>query len=236
MGRLSLCPVEVIETRQQIPGRPFRHAFAGQRGRRRAEHVSQRMYFGLAARAHPPGTSRFNTDSRWHHAMAASIAAMVSIPKHPAQGAARHGFVIAMRARLTTTRSPPREEWIIVSRWGEAGEYLSIGRTKVPVVAGQDAPIDLTPHQTALALMLRLPFNSGPPTFLFVQRQPAALTVAGRFASAEGYVRLHGDDAMSRLRAEGRCLAGTFRSAWHLEAVRAAWIGEFVEGGSVAEM
>lgn len=168
--------------------------------------------------------------------MAASIVAMASIPKHPAPGAPHHGFVMGMRARLTTTWSPAWDEWIIVSRWGEAGEHLSVGRTKIPALPGQDAPIDLTPRQTALASLLRLPFDSGPPTFLFVQRQPVSVSVAGRFASAEGYVRLHGRDARSRLRAEGRCLAGASRPAWHIEAVRVAWIGEFIEGATPTEM
>ncbi len=141
---------------------------------------------------------------------------------------------MAMRARLTITGRPPWEEWIIVSRWGEAGEHLSVGRTRVPALPGQEAPIDLRPRQTALASWSRSPLGSGPPAFLFVRRQPASVSVAGRFAPVEGHVRLYGDDAMPRLRARGRCLAGVSGSAWYIEAARVPWIGEFVEGASPA--
>jgi hypothetical protein len=70
---------------------------------------------------------------------------------------------------------------------------------------------------------------------LFAQRRPASVSVAGAFAPAEGYVRLLGLGAASRLRAEGRCVAGEISSAWRVEAVRVAWIGEFIEGAAAAD-
>jgi hypothetical protein len=158
--------------------------------------------------------------------------AMPSLAKQPSPAPFRVGFVIAMRARLTTTaRGAPWYEWIIVSRWGAAGEHVSVGRTKVPVSRGRTAPIYLTPRQTALAGLLRLPSLSVPPGFLFVQQQPAAVSVAGRFAPVEGYLQLRGLDGTSRLFAEGRCAVGP---AWRVEAVRAAWVGEFIESAPVA--
>jgi hypothetical protein len=142
---------------------------------------------------------------------------------------------MAMRAKLVTARRRPWYEWIIVSRWGPAGEHFSLGRTMVAVLPGKTAPIHLTPRQTALAGLLRFPSASGPPTFLFCQRRPPSVSVAGDFAPAEGYVRLHGSGRALRLRAEGRCVVGAIRSAWRVEAVRAAWIGEFVEGAAAGD-
>lgn len=147
----------------------------------------------------------------------------------------RLGFVTAMRAKWTTTAGPPSYEWIIVSRWGAEGEHLSIGRTGVPALRGKAAPIDLTPRQTVLAELLRLPPSLRPPTFLFVQRQPTSTSVAGDFAPADGYVRLRGHGAALRLRAEGRWVTGAIRRAWRVEAVRAAWIGEFIEGAAAVD-
>lgn len=160
---------------------------------------------------------------------------MASIPHQPALGAPRNGLVMAMRAKLTTSDGPACHEWIIVARWGVAGEHLSVGRTRVPVLAGKIAPIHLTPRQTALAGLLRLPPASGPSTFLFVQQPPASVSVAGDFVPAEGYVRLDGRGASPRLHAEGRFVAGAIHSAWRVEAVRAAWIGEFIEGAAAAK-
>ena len=160
---------------------------------------------------------------------------MPSIPQQPVPAAARLGFVMAMRAKRTTAEGPSWYEWIIVSRWGAQSEHLSVGLTGVPVLRGKTAPIHLTPRQTALAGLLRLPPASGPPTFLFVQRQPASVSVAGDFAPAEGYVRLDGRGAVLRLHAEGRCGAGAFRPAWRVEAVRVAWIGEFIEGATAVK-
>ena len=164
--------------------------------------------------------------------MAASIVGMTPKPVHIASGTPGHGFVVAMRGRLTAGNGPPRLEWIIVSRWGLAGGYLSIARTRVPVVPGKTAPIHLVPRQTALAELLRLPPAAGPATFLFARELPAAVTLAGDFAPAEGYVRLHGGGAGLRLRAEGRCAVAANGACWRVEAGRAAWIGEFIEGAA----
>ena len=136
---------------------------------------------------------------------------------------------MAMRAKVTTAEEPPWFEWIIVSRWGVAGEHFSIGRTRVPALSTETAPINLTPSKTALARLLPLPPALGAATFLFVQRRPASLSVAGDFAPAQGYVRLDGLGEGSRLEAEGSCVACSPRRAWRVEAERTAWIGEFIE-------
>jgi len=148
----------------------------------------------------------------------------------------RNGFVVAMRAAITTAKGKASYEWIIVSRWGAAGEHLSLGRTKVAALPGKAAPIHLAPRQTALASLLRLPPADGVPTFLLAQQLPASMRLAGDFAPAEGYVRLFGRGSGLRLTAEARCVARAILSAWRLEATRAAWIGEFIESGSAMEV
>ncbi|HUN39126.1 MAG TPA: hypothetical protein VMU81_02430 [Acetobacteraceae bacterium] len=142
----------------------------------------------------------------------------------------RTGFVVAMRATIVTAKGEPASEWLIVSRWGAAGEHLSIGRTKVAAPPGKPAPIQLAPKQTSLASMLRLPSApDGAPTFLFAQRLPASMSLAGDFSPAEGYVRLHGRGTGLRLMLEGRCVGRAILSAWRVEATREPWIGEFIE-------
>jgi hypothetical protein len=160
---------------------------------------------------------------------------MASIQQQTLAAPPNHGFVMAMRARLTTAKQPPWHEWIIVSRWGTAGECLSIGRTRLSALPGKVAPIHLTPRQTALARSFPLPPLAELPTFMFAQRKSVSLSVAGDFAPVEGYVRLHGRGAALRLYAEGRCTSGALRSPWRVEAVRVAWIGEFIEGAAVCK-
>ena len=41
-----------------------------------------------------------------------------------------------MRAKLTTAKAPAGREWIIVSRWGDGGDHLSIARTFVAATEG----------------------------------------------------------------------------------------------------
>jgi len=146
----------------------------------------------------------------------------------------RTGFVVAMRAAIVTAKGEPASEWLIVSRWGAAGEHLSIGRTKVAAPPGKPAPIQLAPKQTVLASMLRLPpAADGAATFLLAQRLPASMSLAGDFAPAEGYARLHGRGTGLRLSLEGRCVGRAILSAWRLEATREPWVGEFIENGGV---
>jgi len=160
---------------------------------------------------------------------------MNAISKPMTAATSRTGFVVAMRAEVTTAKGEPVWEWIIVSRWGTAGEHLSLGRTRVAAVPGKPAPIQLAPRQTALASLLRLPQLDGAPTFLLTQRLPASMSVAGDFGPAEGYVRLYGRGASLRLTAEGRCVGRAILSAWRVEATRAPWIGEFIENGVTPE-
>lgn len=137
------------------------------------------------------------------------------------------GFVVAMRAKLVAATRPSQFEWIIVSRWGTAGEYLSIAWTSLRANRGE-APIDLTPRQAVLAVRREQSKKWSPATFLLATSLPDEITVAGDFMPAEGYARLYGKDAGLRLRSEGWSAAPEQR-AWHVEATRQPWIGEFIE-------
>jgi hypothetical protein len=162
---------------------------------------------------------------------------MAAAPKHPRSPHFRDGFVVAMRAKVTSGGQKPCCEWLIVSRWGAMGEYLSIGWTKVRASPAGAAPIHLAPSRTALARRLRLPPAATQATFLLAQRCPAAMSLAGDFAAAEGYVQLQGRGAFLRLHAEGHWVPGDGSTrlkcrAWRIQAVRATWIGEFIESAA----
>jgi hypothetical protein len=133
-----------------------------------------------------------------------------------------------MRAELITTKGPSHSEWMIVSRWGSHGEYISIGWTAVPADHGA-APIDLTPSRTAIALRQQLSCKWTPATFRLVPSQPDQLTVAGDFVPAEGYIQLYGNGSTLRMRSDAHCLNPSLPSAWKIKATRSPWIGEFIE-------
>jgi hypothetical protein len=138
------------------------------------------------------------------------------------------GFVVAMRARLIGTILGSPYEWIIVSRWGTHGEHLSLGWTAQPALH-PDAPIGLTPNRSAFAVRQEHSFAASAATFRLAALLPDRVTVAGKFLPAKGIVRLNGNGSKLRLQSEGECLLPDLRSAWHVEATRASWIGEFFE-------
>ena len=133
-----------------------------------------------------------------------------------------------MRARLIEAALPARFEWVIVSRWGPGGEHLSIGWTWQPALPGE-APINLTPSKTSLAVRPAEAMADTPATFNLEPALPTKITVAGDFAPAEGYVRLYGVGANLRVRLKGQCLSCPRHTTWQVEATREAWLGEFIE-------
>jgi hypothetical protein len=133
-----------------------------------------------------------------------------------------------MRAKLINAPNPPHFEWVIVCRWGPGGEHLSIGWTSQPALPGE-APINLAPVKTSLAVRLPETAAGAAATFLLAPALPDKITVAGDFLPAEGYVRLYGDGAELRVQLKGLCLACAVRSSWEVEATRAVWLGEFIE-------
>jgi hypothetical protein len=153
--------------------------------------------------------------------------AIMSLSTHP--GAIPSGFVTAMRAEILTSSGPPQREWIIVARWGLRGEYLSVSRTERLAAPARVAPIDLTPRRTSLARMIWPPLVRDHSTFLFMERRPPLINVAGAFMSARGYVQLRRKGSALGLYAEGRFITHGIRATWRLQAVRGPWVGEFVD-------
>jgi hypothetical protein len=139
------------------------------------------------------------------------------------------GFVIALRGTIIGRSGAARREWLIASRWGDAGSYLAIARTLVPVGAATIAPPHLVPRWSALALLDASSAHSSSHSFAFADQCPAGLTLAGRFAPSLGSVRVDGDGNSIRLRGDARCLLRKSRQDWQFEGVRGAWVGEFIE-------
>ncbi len=130
------------------------------------------------------------------------------------------GFVVAMRAHVATVpfdRPFLRDDaadpdWLIVSRWGGNAEYLTIstagdrlaGSLEAAARAGgaegcpdgtahdasaEPAPLGLHPRRTWFGV-LTPDDRGGESVFLLNRALPKDMPVAGRFAPAEGFVRL----------------------------------------------
>ena len=167
------------------------------------------------------------------------------------------GFVIALAGEVgTASYERPnrilreRREWLIASRWGRDGEYISLSSTRQTPDACSPAPIGLVPRITCLGVLLSPSGKDEVDTFLLVRRLPPGITVAGSFSPAYGYVRLYGPVGGLRLTAAARHSADVGRrdgglvawdppnglpnrrtgAAWHIEARRRSWAVEFVEG------
>ncbi|HBK05885.1 MAG TPA: hypothetical protein DDZ81_08460 [Acetobacteraceae bacterium] len=153
-------------------------------------------------------------------------------PDYRGPPSACNGFVVAMRSKLIGSGRPCSWEWLIVSRWGGSGEHLSIGWTSTPAPTAE-APLSLTPRQTAFAICAPGSGTGTPATFHFAACLPQRLTVAGDFVPAHGCVRLYGSGTALRVRSKGICLDPGLRPAWDVEAARGLWVGEFIEGQPV---
>ncbi len=163
-------------------------------------------------------------------------------------------FVFAMRAEVAEAPySAPfateavRPEWLIVSRWGMAAEYLSLSRTGVAAPEDTQAPDGLHPKETFLGV--RVPGPAAEPCFLLLRQLPCGTPVAGNFLPTDGFVRLTGPTHALRLTAAGRhaLMRGNSNGAvvygdvpappegadgaqaWSISALRRPWMGEFVE-------
>lgn len=196
------------------------------------------------------------------------------------------GFVIAMRANITNVPFDrpflcddlTDPDWLIVSRWGGNAEYLTISSATdrlgaetvagVTLAGGEAGPQDGGPDRAAPAPMGLYPrrtwFGVLTPeqgcresVFLLNRCLPKGVPVAGRFAPAEGYVRLTtGEDGVLQLVAVAREIpeepvpppapAVSLRptstprrleagqpearaQAWMLRAERRPWAGEFLD-------
>lgn len=163
------------------------------------------------------------------------------------------GFVVAMEAAIELARYDQpmrrvgsRAEWIIVSRWGAEGEFLSISHTGAMAEAGGNAPDGLQPDMTFLGVRMSVAGEANESTYLMLRNLPPDVTVAGVFAPTDGYARidltggLHlsgsGRYAHSRGEIKGQKVLcdvpnppprPALATAWHITAVRRFWSGEF---------
>jgi hypothetical protein len=139
------------------------------------------------------------------------------------------GFVVALRAEIVDRSGSARSEWLIASRWGRGGPYLSIARTLVAARTPAAAPQHLIPRWSALALLDARSAHSDVAVFRFVQHRPSGLLLAGRFAAALGSVHVECDADSIRLRGDVNCLPRKSGRAYQFEGARVAWVGEFIE-------
>ncbi|SDR42531.1 hypothetical protein SAMN05444161_3790 [Rhizobiales bacterium GAS191] len=165
------------------------------------------------------------------------------------------GFVLAMSAHIAMSdyAKPAAihtriHEWIVVSRWGGEGEYLSIS-TAGQCGADEDlAPGGLRPNNTLLGLLVADASDQPQSTFLLLRQPPPSMQLAGTFFPAEGYVHLEGPAGKLRLSARARyshsrgwengrqilkdvpdpAPAAPEAMAWHIEAERRCWIGDLI--------
>jgi hypothetical protein len=172
-------------------------------------------------------------------------------------------FVVAMAADIarsdyakpTLIRSRSRE-WLIACRWGPDGEYLSIataGAMHDP--RGRAAPDTIAPIHSLFGVLVSECEKDATSTFLLVRQLPAPIALAGTFFPADGYARLQEGDNISLVSQaryshscgwlDGREVrkdipdpapSSTEAMAWHIEATRCQWIGEFVSAPMVREI
>lgn len=161
------------------------------------------------------------------------------------------GFVVAMRARIShlpfdrpfLPDGQPAPDWLIVARWGGHAEYLTISSAAGPADGpghGADAapvaPVGLHPRRTFFGVLAPETPEGGEAMFLLNRCLPPGVPVAGRFAPAEGYVRLRtAEDGTLRLVAVAREVTPEplpplpEQQAWMLTAERCPWAGEFLD-------
>jgi hypothetical protein len=163
-------------------------------------------------------------------------------------------FVIAMAADIARSdyakpsliRARSRE-WLIACRWGPEGEYLSIATTGTVLDGGGvRAPEVIKPKHSMVGVLASESVADATCTFLLVRQLPMPIELAGTFFPADGYAVLEQRDDI-------RLVCGTRYShscgwldgkeirkdipdpapssaeamAWHIEALRVGWIGEF---------
>jgi hypothetical protein len=171
-------------------------------------------------------------------------------------------FVIAMAADIarsdyakpTLIRSRSRE-WLIACRWGPEGEYLSIATAGAILdTRGLAAPDAIAPIHSLFGLLVSESETEAASTFLLVRQLPFPVELAGTFFPADGYVLLQQRDTISlvcKTRYSHSCgwfdgrevrkdipdpaPASLEAMAWHIEATRRNWIGEFISGAALHE-
>ena len=171
-------------------------------------------------------------------------------------------FVVAMAgniarsdyARPTLIRSRSRE-WLIACRWGPDGEYLSIATAGAMLDAsGREAPDAIAPIHSLFGVLVSESETEASSTFLLVRQLPGPVELAGTFFPADGYARLQQRETInlvSKTRYSHSCgwldgrevrkdipdpaPSSAEAMAWHIEAQRCDWIGEFISESMLRE-
>lgn len=171
-------------------------------------------------------------------------------------------FVIAMAADIarsdyakpTLIRSRSRE-WLIACRWGPDGEYLSIATAGAMLDSrGLSAPDAISPIHSLFGVLVSESETEAASTFLLVRQLPVPIELAGTFFPADGYVLLQQREPISlvcktryshsRGWRDGREVrkdipdpapSSVEAMAWHIEATRRNWIGEFISKATLQE-
>ncbi len=171
-------------------------------------------------------------------------------------------FVVAMAgniarsdyAKPTLIRSRSRE-WLIACRWGPDGEYLSIATAGAMLDSrGLAAPDAIAPIHSLFGVLVSESETEAASTFLLVRQLPAPIELAGTFFPADGYALLEQRETISlvcktryshsRGWLDGREIrkdipdpapSSAEAMAWHIEAKRCNWIGEFISGSMLPE-
>jgi hypothetical protein len=171
-------------------------------------------------------------------------------------------FVVAMAADIarsdyakpTLIRSRSRE-WLIACRWGPDGEYLSIATAGViRDPGGLAAPDAIAPIHSLFGVLVSESEADAASTFLLVRQLPIPIELAGTFFPSDGYALLQQRETISLVAEtryshscgwlDGREIrkdipdpapSSAEAMAWHIEAKRCDWIGEFISGSTLRE-
>jgi hypothetical protein len=164
-------------------------------------------------------------------------------------------FVVAMAADIArsdyakpTVILSRRREWLIACRWGPEGEYLSIATAGVILgPGGAVAPDAIAPIHSLFGVLVSESEKDAASTFLLVRQLPIPIELAGTFFPADGYALLQQQETIRlvcKTRYSHSCgwldgrevrkdipdpaPSSVEAMAWHIEATRCAWIGEFI--------
>jgi hypothetical protein len=171
-------------------------------------------------------------------------------------------FVVAMAADIarsdyakpTLIHSRSRE-WLIACRWGPDGEFLSIATAGLILdQRGHAAPDAIAPIHSLFGLLVSESETDAASTFLLVRQLPIPIELAGTFFPADGYAFLQQRETISlisKTRYSHSCgwldgkeirkdipdpaPSSAEAMAWHIEAQRCSWIGEFIPGSTLQE-
>jgi len=95
------------------------------------------------------------------------------------------------------------QEWLIISRWGDNGEFLTVSDTKSEKKPEDiNAPKDLTENQTMICVLIQEFEDEA--HFLMVRKDYDKLIIRGNYYPVDGYCKLFKKDGQLQINAGGR--------------------------------